>query len=79
VPLARWLRGPLREKARLALAGDALAASGVVDPAVVERLFAEHQSGRHDHSTPLWSVLMFDAFLRNVAHVSAPQHGAIAA
>jgi asparagine synthase (glutamine-hydrolysing) len=24
----------------------------------------EHEAGRFDHSTPLWSMLMFDAFLR---------------
>jgi asparagine synthase (glutamine-hydrolysing) len=32
---------------------------------VVRQLVTEHESGRHDHSTPLWSLLMFDAFLRN--------------
>ena len=25
-----------------------------------------HESGRRDNSAPLWSLLMFEAFLRNV-------------
>ena len=37
------------------------------DPqAYLNRLLNEHQSGASDHSAPLWTVLMFDAFLRNV-------------
>jgi asparagine synthase (glutamine-hydrolysing) len=35
-------------------------------------MVSEHQSGLHDHSTALWQVLMFEAFLRKngaaVAH-----------
>ncbi len=33
-----------------------------------------HQAGARDHSTPIWTVLMFDAFLKNVmdAHGTTP-------
>jgi asparagine synthase (glutamine-hydrolysing) len=31
---------------------------------VVNQLVQEHESGRRDHSTPLWTLLMFDAFLQ---------------
>jgi len=31
-----------------------------------------HQSGRRDHSAPLWTLLMFEAFLRNVLHAQQP-------
>jgi asparagine synthase (glutamine-hydrolysing) len=34
------------------------------NPSVVQRLVEEHETGRRDHSTPLWTLLMFDAFLR---------------
>ena len=30
----------------------------------------DHQSGRRDYSASLWTLLMFDAFLRNVADVT---------
>jgi asparagine synthase (glutamine-hydrolysing) len=38
--------------------------SGWFNPAVVRQLVEQHESGRSDHSTPLWTLLMFDAFLR---------------
>jgi asparagine synthase (glutamine-hydrolysing) len=67
VPLARWLRGPLRDRVRNALLGPRLAQTGWFDSAYVRRLIDAHQSGASDHSAPLWTLLMFEAFLRNVA------------
>jgi asparagine synthase (glutamine-hydrolysing) len=67
VPLARWFRGPLRERLRRALLGDALADTGLFQRPVLERLLAQHQSGRRDYSAALWTLLMFDAFLRRTA------------
>jgi asparagine synthase (glutamine-hydrolysing) len=49
-----------------------LAQSGVFDPATLNRLVAEHQSRRRDHSAVLWALLMFDGFLGNHAERSAP-------
>ena len=67
VPLARWLRGPLRQRVRDALLGDgALAQTGWFEAREVQRLVQQHERAEYDHSTPLWSLLMFDAFLRNV-------------
>jgi asparagine synthase (glutamine-hydrolysing) len=65
VPLARWFRGPLRQRVRQALLDGAIAESGYLNLTVVKRLVDEHESGHHDHSTPLWTLMMFDAFLRN--------------
>jgi asparagine synthase (glutamine-hydrolysing) len=66
VPLARWFRGPLKERVRSALLQGALAQSGYLDATVVRELLDQHQAGSHDHSIPLWSLTMFDAFLRRV-------------
>jgi len=66
VPLARWFRGPLRERVRNTLGAGALAQSGLFNAGCLARLSEEHFSGRRDHSTPIWTLLMFDAFLRNV-------------
>lgn len=65
VPLARWFRGPLRQRMRSALLEGPMLDTGWFNPAVVRRLVEQHESGRNDHSTPLWTLLMFDAFLRN--------------
>ncbi|MGH8283228.1 MAG: XrtA/PEP-CTERM system amidotransferase [Gammaproteobacteria bacterium] len=64
VPLAAWLRGPLAKRAREVLLTGAVAQSGYFEPQVLDRLMEQHIGGRSDHSTVLWSLLMFDAFLR---------------
>ena len=75
VPLASWLRGPLRQRARDAVLGDSLAETGLFDPRYLRQLFDQHQAGSRDHSAPLWSLLMFDAFIRqmDVTHLSGKQ------
>ena len=67
VPLARWFRGPLRRAVRDALLGGGLAETGWFNRGYLAQLLAEHESEARDHSTPLWTLLMFDAFLRNAA------------
>ena len=67
VPLTRWFRGPLRQRVRDALLGDRLADTGIFERDYLRRLIDHHESGRRDYSAPLWSLLMFAAFLRNVA------------
>jgi len=64
VPLAKWFRGPLRARLRDAVLGERLAATGYFNRAYLTELLDHHQSGRRDYSAPLWSLLMFDAFLR---------------
>jgi len=66
VPLARWFRGPLRERLRQAVLGPRLAETGIFNRSYLEHLVQAHQSGARDYSAPLWSLLMFDAFLRQV-------------
>jgi asparagine synthase (glutamine-hydrolysing) len=66
VPLSRWFRGPLRERMRTALLGERLADTGFFDRAYLCELVDRHQSGVRDYSASLWTLLMFDAFLRNV-------------
>ncbi|MBL8306697.1 MAG: amidotransferase 1, exosortase A system-associated [Rubrivivax sp.] len=65
VPLARWFRGPLKQRMRSTLLEGPMLDSGLFNPGLVRQLVEQHESGRSDHSTPLWTLLMFDAFLRN--------------
>jgi asparagine synthase (glutamine-hydrolysing) len=64
VPLAGWFRGPLRERVRESLLGDTLASTGIFNTAFLARMVEQHESGRRDYSAPIWTVLMFEAFLR---------------
>ncbi|THF63658.1 amidotransferase 1, exosortase A system-associated [Pseudothauera nasutitermitis] len=70
VPLARWFRGPLRQRVRDAVLGETLAATGWFDARQLRHLVEAHQSGARDYSAPLWSLLMFEAFLRNAGAAS---------
>jgi asparagine synthase (glutamine-hydrolysing) len=66
VPLAKWFRGPLRQSMRDAVLGPVLAGTGWFDARYLRRLVDDHQSGLHDYSAPLWALMMFESFLRNV-------------
>jgi asparagine synthase (glutamine-hydrolysing) len=66
VPLGSWFRGPLRQRVRDAVLGPALADTGLFNQATLRQMVEQHQSGRRDFSAPLWSLLMFEAFLVNV-------------
>lgn len=67
VPLGMWFRGSLKEHIAEVVRGERLANCGLFEPAALRRLVAEHQSGRRDHSAPLWALLMFDGFLKTLA------------
>jgi asparagine synthase (glutamine-hydrolysing) len=63
IPLARWLRGPLRDWADDMLARDKLARLPMLDGEAVARLWTEHRDGRADHSARLWNVAMLQSWL----------------
>ncbi|MBE0436849.1 MAG: amidotransferase 1, exosortase A system-associated [Methylomicrobium sp.] len=65
VPLASWFRGPLKDRVRESLLGETMSQSGYFDQAFVKKMVDQHQSGIRDYSTSIWSLLMFEAFLRN--------------
>ena len=71
VPLASWLRGPLAGRMREAVLSDRMMDTGYFHRPTIGRLVDEHLGGRHDHSTPLWTLVMFDAFLRQHERVEA--------
>lgn len=65
IPLAKWFRGPLRNKVREGILGSTMADSGLFNRSYLERLVTQHQSGVRDYSASIWTLLMFGAFLRN--------------
>jgi len=62
LPIAAWLRGPLREWADDLLSAEALA-HGHLDRVAVQRLWKAHRSGRHNYTRALWNTLMFQEWL----------------
>jgi asparagine synthase (glutamine-hydrolysing) len=71
VPLARWFRGPLRTRVQEGVLGDTLAGTGIFDRRTLQHLVDAHLAGTRDYSAPLWTLLMFESFLRNVAQGGA--------
>ena len=63
VPIEAWLRGPLRDWAETLLEERLLQQGGLLAPAPVRRLWAQHQAGTHNHERVLWSLLIFQAWL----------------
>lgn len=64
VPLGTWLRGPLREWAESLLSEQELTRNGLLDVPLVRRMWAEHVSGERNCETPLWLILMLQAWMR---------------
>jgi len=62
VPIAVWLRGPLRGVLEARLARARVAWRGLFEPATVAQLVTEHVSGRRNHRKILWTLLMLDAW-----------------
>jgi asparagine synthase (glutamine-hydrolysing) len=63
VPMAAWLRGPLRDWGQALLDPARLGSEAVFRPEWISRKWREHQDGKRDWSTHLWSVLMVQAWL----------------
>lgn len=63
VPLASWLRGPLREWAESLLDPTRLRQEGWFEPEPILHKWREHLSGQRDWSSRLWGVLMMQAWL----------------
>jgi asparagine synthase (glutamine-hydrolysing) len=71
VPLTTWFRGPLRQAVRQAVLGPVLADTGWFNARYLRRMVEDHQSGRRDYSAPLWTLMMFESFLRNTMGVQS--------
>jgi len=66
VPMASWLRTELRPWAEQLLADEATLTRIGLDHAQVMRVWNEHQTGRRDAQSCLWSILVLVQFVKNV-------------
>jgi asparagine synthase (glutamine-hydrolysing) len=63
VPVADWLRGPLRPWADSLLGERHLRDEGLLNAAMIQEKWAEHLSGKRNWQHCLWNVLMFQSWL----------------
>jgi asparagine synthase (glutamine-hydrolysing) len=72
LPLAAWLRGPLREPLQDCLSQRRLRDQGIFRPEAIRMLLDEHDAGRANHRKPLWTLFMFQHWLDNWGYSSRP-------
>jgi asparagine synthase (glutamine-hydrolysing) len=63
IPIGQWLRGPLRSWAEALLEPGQMQRQGYLRPEPIQTLWRQHLSARYDHTTKLWAVLMWQAWL----------------
>ena len=66
VPVDEWINQQLRERIHDTLTEQRTRERGYVAPAYVQLLLDEHERGRRDHSTQLWTLFMLELWHRVV-------------
>jgi asparagine synthase (glutamine-hydrolysing) len=66
VPVQEWINQQLRERIHETLTEQRTRERGYIEPAYVQLLLDEHERGRRDHSTQLWSLFMLELWHRVV-------------
>jgi asparagine synthase (glutamine-hydrolysing) len=63
MPLDRWMAHELRPDLMLALGPSGLQRRGIVKRPALSRMLSEHFSGRKNHATRLWTLLVLERWL----------------
>lgn len=69
VPLAKWFRGPLKQRLYDGVLSQKMLQSGYFDEKRLHKLVDDHLKGVRDNSASLWSLMMFEAFMRQPLRV----------
>lgn len=72
VPVADWLRGPLRDWAESLLDENRLFRQGLLAPAVVRGHWREFLAGSNRHRMVIWSLLMLQAWMDQQTSMNRP-------
>ena len=63
IPLAQWLRDPLREWAEALLDPSRIDNEGYLNSSYIQVIWHEHLEGKKNWTNRLWSILMFQSWL----------------
>jgi asparagine synthase (glutamine-hydrolysing) len=75
LPMGAWINNQLRERMRDTLVDLRTRQRGYVKPEYVSTLLDEHERGRRDHSTALWSLLMLELWHRSFVDRKTEREG----
>jgi len=62
VPIAEWLKGPLKNWAENLLLEKTNLEHGYLNAKLIKKLWLNHLKGKQDNTASLWSILMFQAW-----------------
>jgi asparagine synthase (glutamine-hydrolysing) len=77
VPLARWLRGPLRDVVHDIVLGPRLRQRGYFKMDAVERLVSDHETGRSNAQYQIWNLLMLELWHQTFIDAGAQSAGVL--
>jgi asparagine synthase (glutamine-hydrolysing) len=75
IPVAQWFRGPLKEKLYRGLLSEQMEKCGYFDMNQLRKLIDQHVKGVKDNSAPLWTLMMFESFMRQ--NLSIPKESGL--
>ncbi|TDF37300.1 amidotransferase 1, exosortase A system-associated [Alteromonadaceae bacterium M269] len=64
VPVSEWFKGPLKERLYDGLLSKQMKESGYFDASSLKKLIDDHVSGVKDNGAYLWTLMMFESFMR---------------
>ncbi len=64
IPIAKWIKKDLKGLFQDALAPDKIRSEGFFRPGYVQTLLSDHLDGRKDNRKQLWTLLMFELWLK---------------
>ncbi len=62
IPVAAWLRGPLKERLLTTLSAARLKESGLFRPDAVAKMVSQHLSGAADFRKEIWALFIFESW-----------------
>lgn len=66
IPVASWLRGPLKEIMDQNLGRKQIAEDGFFNPSFIENMRSRHLSRQSDYRKELWNLLIFQLWWKNI-------------
>jgi asparagine synthase (glutamine-hydrolysing) len=63
VPIAKWVKGPLKELFEDLLSSDRIKREGFLNPEYVTQLLRDHQLNKKDNRKQLWTLLIWELWI----------------
>jgi len=68
IPLAQWLRGPLKNKMIKLLTSEIFQQTNIFEAKKITKMIDEHITSKSDHSAALWTLMMLGQFIKRESH-----------